>query len=88
MGSSGTRVSHLSTGSPVPATAGGARIVDGGALFPYAEVSAVTFADGTRAVDLVIVGAADGGVSLTPWEARRLAAALVERADAVELGLS
>jgi hypothetical protein len=76
------KIAHLSTGVNVAATAGGFTVTDAGALFPRAEVSSVVLADGRRAVDVMLVGTLDGGLTFTPAEARAFAAALIERADA------
>lgn len=77
---------HLSTGITVPATAGAFTTTDSGVLFPCVQVAVVTTARNGRAVDVALVGPADGGATFTPAEARRLAAAIIEAADEAERG--
>lgn len=76
----------LSPAAHIPATAGGHTVVDGGLLFPCAAVSTVTTVVGRHAVDLELVGTCDGGLELSPAEARALAAVLCAAADTAELG--
>lgn len=82
---------HLSDAIDVPATAGRWRVDGDGGAFPRVETAAVQQHDGTPAVWHAIFDPT-GEVSqwvpatLTPAEARKVAAALVAQADLAEYG--
>lgn len=80
---------HTGRTVDVPATAGGWAADSAGALFPMASTYASTAVDGARQVALVVYdprGERAGwlGCQLTPAEARKVAAALLAAAEAVE----
>jgi hypothetical protein len=79
-------MTHLSAGVHIPATAGDFAVHGEGAMFPRAEVSEAIIAASVRGVDLTLVeGDRTVGATFTAAEARRLAWALVDAADRIDL---